>query len=215
MQTGFSKIYSSGKQFFPPWLFLFTLFFVVNIYPQSPTNLEQFYSLTDSLTKKVIIELPGEQDTIELVQNLGEQYTLFSNHIKTAFIKDGIEISSSHNSELSPQLFCFVNIVIESATVEYGKMFRDGWFGAHYVERRCNLNGNYLHSHSSKGKEDFELLIVDSVKVEDIKILENESFPFTKGKIPPEPFLSAIAEPLIAIGTAAAVVILFFSVRSK
>jgi len=53
------------------------------------------------------------------------------------------------------------------------------------------------------------------VKVEEIKYLQNESFPFTTGKIPPEPFLSAIAEPLIAIGTAAAVVILFFSVRSK
>ena len=48
-----------------------------------------------------------------------------------------------------------------------------------------------------------------------IKSLENESFPFTKGAVPPEPFLSGLAEPLIAIGTAAVIIALFFSIRSK
>ena len=62
---------------------------------------------------------------------------------------------------------------------------------------------------------EFEFSIIDTVKVDELKYLQSESFPFTKGKIPPEPFLSGIAEPLIAIGVAAAVVILFFSVRSK
>jgi len=214
MQKGFNKIYSVSMLLFPFWLFLSSLFFVPNLYPQSPTNLEQFYSLTDSLTNQVFNELPDDQDKILLTQNLGEQYSLFSNHIKTAFIKSGIEISSSHNSELSLQLHHFVNIVIEGATVEYGEMFRDGWFGAHHVKRKCTLSGNFLHSYS-EGMKNFNFSLSDTVKVEDIKILENESFPFTKGKIPPEPFLSGIAEPIIAIGIAAAVVILFFSVRSK
>jgi hypothetical protein len=212
MQTGFSKIFSSGKQFFPSWLFLLALFLVVNVYPQSPTNLEQFYSLTDSLTEQMIDDLPVDQDKIHLKLNLGEQYSLFSNHIKTAFINYGKEVIDSQSEELT---IPHVNIVIEGAGVKYGEMFRDGWFGAHYVQRYCALYGNYLQSFSSAGKKEFDFSIVDSVKVEDIKILENESFPFTKGKIPPEPFLSAFAEPLIAIGTAAAVVILFFSVRSK
>ena len=212
MQTGFYKIYSSGKRFSPFWLFLPSLLFIVNLYPQSSTNLEQFYSLTDSLTAKVIDELPGDQDKIHLTLNLGEQYSLFSNHIKTAFIKLGKEVLESPPEELS---IPHINIVIEGAGVEYGEMFRDGWFGAHYVQRYCALYGNYLHSFSAEGKKDFEFSIVDTVKVEEIKYLQNESFPFTTGKIPPEPFLSAIAEPLIAIGTAAVVVILFFSVRSK
>lgn len=212
MQTGFYKIYSFIKQFMPSRLFLFTLFFVVNLYPQSPTNLEQFYSLTDTLTEQVIDELPGEQDKILLTQNLGEQYSLFSNHIKTAFIKNGKEVVDFSADKLS---IPHINIVIEGAGVEYGEMFRDGWFGSHYVQRYCALNGNYLQSFSVEGKREFEFSIVDTVKVEDIKYLQNESFPFTKGKIPPEPFLSGIAEPLIAIGVAAAVVILFFSVRSE
>jgi hypothetical protein len=212
MQTGFYKIYSSGKRFSPFWLFLSSLLFIVNLYPQSSTNLEQFYSLTDSLTKQIIIELPDDQDKILLTQNLGEQYSLFSNHIKTAFIKNSTEILDIPMEELS---IPHVNIVIENAGVEYGEMFRDGWFGAHYVQRYCSLYGNYLQSFSAEGKKEFEYSIVDTVKVEDIKSLENESFPFTKGKIPSEPFLSGIAEPIIAIGIAAAVVILFFSVRSK
>jgi hypothetical protein len=212
MQTGFYKIYSSGKRFSPFWLFLSSLLFIVNLYPQSSTNLEQFYSLTDSLTKQIIIELPDDQDRILLTQNLGEQYSLFSNHIKTAFIKNSTEILDIPMEELS---IPHVNIVIENAGVEYGEMFRDGWFGAHYVQRYCSLYGNYLQSFSAEGKKEFEYSIVDTVKVEDIKSLENESFPFTKGKIPSEPFLSGIAEPIIAIGIAAAVVILFFSVRSK
>ena len=212
MQTGFYKIYSSGKRFFPFRLFFLSLFFVVNLYPQSPTNLEQFNSLTDSLTAKIIDKLPGDQDKILLTQNLGEQYSLFSNHIKTVFIKNGKEVLDFPLEGLN---IPHVNIVIESAGVEYTEMFRDGWFGAHYVKRHCVLYGNYLQSFSTEGKREFEFSIVDTVKVEDIKDLQNDSFPFTKGKIPPEPFLSGIAEPLIAIGVAAAVVILFFSVRSE
>jgi hypothetical protein len=212
MQTGFYKIYSSGKRFAPFWLFLPSLLFIVNLYPQSSTNLEQFYSLTDSVAEQVNNELPDEQDKIQLSQNLGEQYSLFSNHIKTAFIKNGKEVFDFPQEEMNTP---HVNIVIEGAGVEYGEMFRDGWFGAHYVQRYCALYGNYLQTFSVEGKKKFEFSIIDTVKVEDIKFLENESFAFTKGKIPPEPFLSGIVEPLIAIGTAAAVVILFFSVRSK
>lgn len=212
MQTGFYKTYSTRINPFIFYLILFFVLFIPNIFPQTPTNLEQFYSLTDSIANQIFKELPENQDKIYLEQNLGEQYSLFSNHIKTAFIKSGIEILETNQIELSiPK----VNIVIEDAKVEYGEMFRDGWFGAHYVERKCELIGNYLNSYSLKGKEDFHFSMIDTVKVEEIKNLENDSFPFTKGNIPPEPFLSGLAEPLIAIVVAAAVVILFFTQRSK
>jgi hypothetical protein len=94
-------------------------------------------------------------------------------------------------------------------------MFRDGWFGSHYIPRRSVIFGNYLQTYSPEGKRDFEITTVDTVKVEDIKYLENESFPFTKGTVPAEPFISGFAEPLIAIGIAAAVVVLYFTIRSE
>ncbi len=104
---------------------------------------------------------------------------------------------------------------MEGAGVEYGEMFRDGWFGTHYIQRYSTIFGNYLQTFSESGKREFEITKVDTVKVEDLKYLENDSYPFTKGTIPSEPFLSGFAEPLIAIGVAAAVIVIFFTVRSE
>lgn len=179
---------------------------------QTLTNLDIFYSLTDSLVDQIVLELPKNENKILLTLNLGESYSLFSNSMKTRFYKYGKEILDSPPDELNiPD----VNIVIEGAGVEYGEMFRDGWFGAQYIQRYSTIFGNYMQSFSEMGKRNFEITHLDTVKVEDIKKLENDSFPFTKSKVPPEPFLSGFAEPLIAIGTAALVVVLFFTIRSE
>lgn len=198
------------KQLLRP-LLIFS-FFSINILSQSATNLDVFYSLTDSLVDQINSEIPSSQKKILLTLNLGQSYSLFSNSIKDKFIKSGREILEQSPDEVNIPT---VNIVIEGAGVEYGEMFRDGWFGSHYIQRYSTIFGNYLQSISERGKKDFEITKVDSVKVEDIKYLENESFPFTKGTIPPEPFLSGFAEPLIAIGTAAVVIVIFFTVRSE
>lgn len=198
-------------------LFLFCSI-VVNYYSigfsqsLSQSNLGVLYTLTDSLVNKINDELPMSQKKILLTLNLGNTYSLFENNIKTAFIKNGMQILDQPPDELNIPT---INIVIEGAGVEYGEIFRDGWFGTHFLPRRAAIFGNYFQSFSDKGKENFEIAAVDTIKVEDIKELENESFPFTQANIPPEPFLSGIAEPLIAIGTAAAIIILFFSIRSK
>lgn len=186
--------------------------FTLSLFGQTKTNLEVFYSLTDSLVNRINSEIPSSEKNILLTLNLGQNYALFSNSIKDRFIKSGREIFENPSNDLKiPQ----VNIVIEGAGVEYGEMFRDGWFGTHYIQRYSTIFGNYLQSFSESGKQDFEITVIDTVKVEDLKDLENESFPFTKGTIPSEPFLSGFAEPLIAIGTVAAVIVIFFTVRSE
>ena len=76
------------------------------------------------------------------------------------------------------------------------------------------LSGNYFISNQSQVK-DFKLTVVDTVNVENVQELENRSYPFTQGELPPEPFFSSLLEPIVAIGAAATVIILFFSVRSK
>jgi hypothetical protein len=48
-----------------------------------------------------------------------------------------------------------------------------------------------------------------------VKSLENQALPFTKGEVPPEPLFSSLLEPAVALGTAAVVIYLFFSIRSK
>lgn len=179
---------------------------------QSKANLEVFYDLNDSLVQRIVKELPGEQKKILLSLNLGKSYSLFSNHLKNEFIKSGFEVLNKPIEELNiPQ----VNIVLEKAGVEYGDVERDGWFGDYYTTRTIEIKGNYMQTFSEKGLEEFNISEKDTVKVSDIEKLENESFPFTQGKIPAEPFLSSIWEPVIAIGIAAVTVFLFFTVRSK
>ena len=179
---------------------------------QTKTNLEVFYSLTDSLVSDINSEIPTSKNDILLSLNNGEVYSIFNNNIKSDFIKSGKKVWDVPPDEINiPE----VNIVIESASVNYGEVFKDGWFGSYYTNRQLTLKGNYLQTFSDKGKQDFNLVYSDSILVDQIGELENASFPFTQGQIPSEPFLSGLAEPILAIGTAAAMVILFFSVRSK
>jgi hypothetical protein len=188
------------------------IFIVGLAFPQTKTNLEVLYSLNDSLVSQIVEGIPQNNDKIVLKLNLGDTYSIFSNHIKNAFINKGKEIFEANPDELNlPE----INIVMEKAGVEYGEMERDGWFGDYYTSRTLFIDGNYLNTLSKKGLQQYHITATDTIKVDDIKLLENDSFPFTKGEIPAEPFFSSLWEPVIAIGAAAAAIILFFSVRNK
>ena len=195
------------------FLFLVIIFLCpANFYSQTKTNLDVFYSLTDSLVDKINSEITSSENTILLTLNLGQSYSLFSNSIKDRFTKKGKEILDQPPDELNIPT---VDIVMEGAGVEYGEMFRSGFFGTHYIQRYSTIFGNYLQTFSEEGKQEFEITALDTVKVEDINSLENQSYPFTKGTVPAEPFMSGLAEPLIAIGTTALVIVLFFTIRSE
>jgi hypothetical protein len=203
-------LFNSGKFLLPIIVFISLATLRVNC--QTKTNLDVFYSLSDSLVDKINSEIPSSEKKILLTLNLGQNYSLFSNSIKDRFIKNGKEILDQPPDELNIPT---VDIVMEGAGVEYGEMFRSGFFGTHYIQRYSTIFGNYLQTFSDKGKQEFEIAALDTVKVEDINSLENQSYPFTKGTVPAEPFMSGLAEPLIAIGTAALVIVLFFTIRSE
>ena len=193
-------------------IFLVLMLISEIIFPQTKTNLEVLYSLNDSLVNQIAEDIPQNNDKIILTLNLGDSYSIFSNHIKNAFINNGKEIFIIPPGELNlPE----INIVLEEAGVQYGELDRDGWFGDYYVPRTLVIKGNFLNTASNNGLQQFFITAIDTVKVDELESLENNSFPFTKGKIPAEPFLSSVWEPVIAIGVAAAAILLFFSVRSK
>ena len=111
--------------------FLFSVIFFFNFansFCQLNTNLDVFYSLTDSLVNKINSEIPSDEKKILLTLNLGQSYSLFSNNIRQQFIKAGKEILSQPPDELN---ILTVDIVMEGVGVEYGEMFRDGFFGTH------------------------------------------------------------------------------------
>jgi len=212
MLLKFVSKYLSAIGKFPFLFFVIILLLSLKVNAQLKTNLDIFYSLTDSLVDQINYEIPSSEKKILLTLNLGQSYSLFSNSIKERFRQNGKEILEQPPDEIK---IPHVDIVMEGAGVEYGEMFRDGWFGTHYIQRYSTIFGNYLQTFSESGKKEFEITRKDTVKVDDLKFLENDSFPFTKGTIPSEPFLSGFAEPLIAIGTAAAVIVIFFTVRSE
>jgi len=192
---------------------LLTVFISISdLNAQSNTNLEVFYSITDSLVQQIVSEIPGKNKDIVLMLYPGENYSVFNSTIKSAFIKAGKKFTEVPPDELNIPV---VEIVIENASVNYGEVYKDGLFGSHYTPRNISVQGNYLQSFSEKGKQEFEISFSDTVKVDEISKLENESFPFTKGVVPSEPFISGLVEPVLAVGAAAAMVVLFFSIRSK
>ncbi len=108
-----------------------------------------------------------------------------------------------------------VSISLENASVNYGDMFRKSFLGSFYLERNLNLNGNFIFDENNKPLQNFNYIYKDTVKVSEINNLENSAYPFTRSEIPSEPFLSNIYEPVIAVGTAAVAIFLFFAIRSK
>lgn len=192
--------------------FFFLLAFQNNfLLAQSKTNLEVFYSFTDSISKKISENLDGGLKEVKTKFILGEEYYIFSNQLTASLQKQGFTILP----ENSTSNFTMINLVIAQTKVEYGEIFRDGMFGELKLERKLSLGGNYTLSGNSTKYFPFSFSSADTIALGAIKELETESFPFTQGSIPSEPFLSSLIEPAIVITAAAVSVVLFFSIRSK
>jgi hypothetical protein len=203
--NNFSKSLIIKYLFFIPIVFSF---FSAALSAQSKTNLDVFYILVDSSVNDFISQIPEKEDTIEVELNLGESYSLFENKIIADIYSSGKFLAKGDNKRK-------INYIINEARVEYGEIFRDGFFGDYFILRKISLKGNYLVQNNSALFREFNFSFNDTIKYDEINDVENSSFPFTKGDIPSEPFFSGLFEPIVAIGTAALAVILFFTIRSK
>ncbi len=191
--------------------FLFVLLlFKTSAYPQAISNLDKFYTLIDSASSLLIKDL-GDAKKVNLELNFGIDYSVFANQVRGKLLRNGVQLVGDNSDE---QNFVRVNFVVDNSFVEYSEAEKDGIFGDFFTERTINLSGNYFISNNSQVK-DFKLTSVDTINVEEVEYVENRSYPFTLGDLPPEPFFSSLLEPIVAIGAAATVIILFFSVRSQ
>ena len=191
--------------------FLFVLLlFQISVYPQAISNLDKFYALIDSASSLLIKDL-GDARKVNLELNFGIDYSVFANQVRGKLLRNGVQLVGDNSDE---QNFVRVNFVVDNSFVGYSEPEKDGIFGDFFTERTINLSGNYFISNKSQVK-DFKLTALDTINVEDVEYVENRSYPFTLGDLPPEPFFSSLLEPIVAIGAAATVIILFFSVRSQ
>src|SRR5690606_12045168 len=143
--------------------------------------------------------------------NFGIDYSIFANQVRGKLLRNGVQLVTDQNEG---ENFVRVNLVLDNSYVGYSEPEKDGLFGDFYTERTIKISGNYFISRNSEVK-DFGFTSKDQVRVDDVDELENRSYPFTQGDLPPEPFFSTLWEPIVAIGAAAVTVILFFTVRSK
>lgn len=177
---------------------------------QSETNLEIFYKMIDSSVSNFVSKIPQTEELIELELNLGERHSIFNNKIIAKTISLGKKISEAKDEKPLN-----VNYVLDKTNVSYGEIFRHGFWGDYYLPRNLSLTGSYTIENSSPVFQDFDYSYSDTIRYDNIRNVEDRSFPFTKGEVPPEPFLSSLFEPIVAIGAAAVIVILFFTIRSK
>ena len=166
--------------------------------------------MVDSASSLLIKDL-GDEKKVKLELNLGVDYSVFANKVRGNLLRNGFQLVGENSEE---QGFVRINFVVDNSFVGYTEPEKDGIFGDFFTQRTVELSGNYFISNQSD-IQDFKLTVKDTINVEDVEEVENRSYPFTQGELPPEPFFSSILEPVVAIGAAAVVIILFFSVRSK
>ena len=180
---------------------------VVNSQPAS--NLENVYQLVNNSIESIIPQI--DSDNIYFEFNSPSDYSILKNRAVIQLSNSELEIfENKAESDLK------LTYTIDNVKVNYNNTFRDGLFGVYLVERQIDLTGSYILSNKKiKDTKTFDYSIKDSLMYDEVKNLESSSLPFTQGKLPPEPFWKGILEPVIAVGTAAVTVFLFFSVRSK
>ena len=203
-------IFSSSPRL-KSWVAFFVIAFSICVQAQTKTNLDVFKTLVDSSVAEALAELSHSQKDIHLDLKIGSAYSIFEDQFYRSIQSRKKTVISASNSSENIEL----SWSIENAAVDYGEVFRDGFLGNHLTERKIFLSGSYRIQDNEIKIKDFYFQNIDTVKFDEIQKLENSSYPITRGEIPSEPFLSNLFEPIGAITTAAVVIALFFSVRSK
>lgn len=185
---------------------IFTCAFCVNVIAQLKSNLE----ISEELVNKSINDLQIEIDVEELrfKSNLSGDFkileNIFMNSVKkkysfAVFVNDNFHFSYS----------------VSEITVRYENSFQENLFGEYFCERKITLLGSWFDSESNQPLKNFSFALTDTISIESIDEVENQSITFTKGENPDTPIWSSIYEPVIIVGAAATAVYLFFTVRSK
>lgn len=199
-----------SKNFYLCFILYSVVVFNFSPLAQTKTNLEVFKELVDSSISQIVSNENISSD-IFLAVNFSPSYQVLENQVYQSFSAQNKNIVNWNN----PSGSVFLSYSLENAKVEYGEIFRDGFLGDQYLERKISLTGSWRLNKEAVITQDFHYEKIDTVLFSEIADIENYAYPFTKGTIPTEPFISNIFEPLVAVTTAAVVVVLFFTIRSK
>ena len=178
---------------------------------QTQTNLDVIYRLIDRSVSRTDSIL-GAKKTINLTFTSTPILEVLKPKIFQAFSESGYSLTASA-VESNPS----VNYIVTSLKVAYGNPFSDGLFGGLLLEREVSFNYSLTVTGTEKTIKTFSYTEnqIDTVKVDEISGLENQTLPFTQSSIPSTPLLSNLWEPIIVVGTLIVTIVLLFSIRSK
>ncbi len=192
------------------------LFFLITICigslsAQNKSNLEIIYQLIDRTVVKADSAIGGTQNIYLNITN-PPMLDVLKPRILEAFSSKGFVLIDKQD-----ELAKSVGYTLVTANVKYKDSFSDGLFGGTSLLREVNLNGSILVTGKNRIIKplQFSETFTDTIKLDELNSIENQTLPFTQAKIPSLPLLSNLWEPIIVVGTLIVTVILLFTVRSK
>lgn len=195
--------------------YLFLILINLVIYQSLVQGQKTNFELADSLiylSAKAISENVTTDGKYTLNFNTSESYSVLKSKVISYLQKFDVEMKETLDEEAE-----IINYNLDELRVNYSDSFRDGFLGEYVVTRTAELNGSYNVSNSNEIGEakKFYFNISDSLVYSDVSKVENLAYTFTTAELPEEPFFSSTLEPILAVGTAAVAVYLFFNIRSK
>jgi hypothetical protein len=188
-------------------IFLLFFFFVIKLESQTVSNLGVVLNQIDSSITKINSGLTNINN-IRVKYNSPPDLTFLQNHVYASFAR---------NKSINDSAKVSVEYTLNEISVKYENPGREDFLGDFIADRLIELKGVYLVKDKNEIIETGNIFYSnkDRIPVDEIKNIQNSSLPFTQGKIPEEPFLTSLYEPLIAVSAIVVSVYLFFSVRSK
>ena len=188
------------------------LFFVVGpLAAQSKTNLEQILGLINKSVVKIDSAVHSTKVAAVTVTS-SPNLEILKPKVLEKFSGNGYQLKLESSAGDVKVFYTILN-----CGVEYSDIRKNGLFGSTIMDRNVTLKGSSIITLSDGSIKPVEINenVKDVINVDDVKMIEDASLPFTQAQIPQIPFFSNLLEPIIVVGTLVATVILLFTIRSK
>lgn len=189
--------------------------FLIQTDQQPVDNLSIFNGMTSTVAQRIVDRLSPDSSAAIFIlsenQNQAGNWLIENWLVKSLFQRG---ISKIYLEKQDSSSAFAIHFQIDSLGVEYLPTGKNN-----LIERRFKLNLAVRALEGSSGLvnffQEFTEQYTDSVKIVDVKRLENKAFPFTQSDLPQQRGLKRFSEPFIVITTTVGIIYLFFSLRSN
>lgn len=174
----------------------------------SQTNLDIYQKLISQSIKQIDSLVNNKIINLEII--LPSSYLSLKPYIASTFSDNGFILSDNPKGN-------FLIYSLTDLSVDYQNLESINFFDDDKLIRKISIGGQLIFISDNLLSKSFSIKqnYVDTIKLSDLESLENKLYPFTQGKIPEQPLLKNLIQPVIIIGVLISTVILFFTVRSR